>query len=440
MLASSLLFLSSHVFSQDTEVQESTDTSTPRIIYYNLHDTIHGGTVEILTKIFDKARKENSEAILIQLDTPGGLLNATEDIVKMFLNSTVPVIVYVAPSGAKAGSAGTFITMAAHVAAMAPGTYIGAAHPVSMFGGDKEGEQQKIMKKKIESATSSFIEAIADQRGRNKEWAKKAVLESDSITQNKALKKNVIDLVATNKKELLKKINGRKIKLLESEKVLNTAGAILVPYEPGFKLRFLNAVASPTIMYLLILGIIAGIYLEISHPGSIIPGVAAGVCFILVLFATRTLPINAFGILLILIALALLVTEIYVTSYGLLTVAAIACFFFGSLFLFDPKETDVRVPMGYIIGSSAALAAIAIFIGYNVARTYKTKMSAGQESLAGIVGTVEEAISPDSPGKIFVHSEYWTATANEKIEKGEKVEIIKTKGLLAVVKIVKKNT
>ncbi|MBI2340637.1 MAG: nodulation protein NfeD [Deltaproteobacteria bacterium] len=408
--------------------------ATPQIIHYTLDDTIHGGTVEILERIFDKAKKENAEAILIQMDTPGGLLDATEEIVKLFLNSQNPVIVYVAPSGAKAGSAGTFITLAAHIAAMAPGTYIGAAHPVEMFGGGEENEQQKIMKKKIESATTSFIEAIAEQRGRNVEWARKAVLESETLTQDKALKNRVIDIVAPSKEELLKVLHGRKVKLPDGEKTLNTQNAVLVPYEPGLKLRFLNTVASPTMIYLLILAMIAGIYLEISHPGSILPGAAAGACLVLLLIATRTLPVNALGILLMGTALVLLIVEIYVVSYGLLTVGAIACFFIGSLFLFDPVETDVQVPLPFIIGSTGALAAIAGVIGYSVVRTLGRKQASGRESMIGARGTVEESVGPEGPGKIFVQGEYWNAVSDVPIEKGASVEIVEMRGLSVVVK------
>ena len=311
---------------------------------------------------------------------------------------------------------------------------MGEAYRVEMLGAGEDNEQQKIMKKKIESATSSFIEAIAEQRGRNKEWARKAVLESETLTQDKALDNRVIDLVAKSKEELLAAVNGRAVKLSEGEKTLNTAGALLVPYEPGLKLRFLNTIASPTMIYLLILAMIAGVYLEISHPGSILPGVVAGLCLILVLIATRTLPINTLGILLIVAALILLVIEIYVVSYGLLTVAAIACFFVGSLFLFDPVQTDLQVPLSYIIGSTGALAVIAVVIGYSVVRTFGKKQAVGNESLIGMRGTVEEEISGDHPGKIFANGEYWNAVANTTIEKEKTIEITAMKGLTATVK------
>lgn len=418
------------------EPTEETKIGAPKILFYELDDTIHGGTVETLSKIFTKAKDEKFEAILIQMDTPGGLLDATEDIVKMFLNSVTPVIVYVAPSGSRAGSAGTFITMAAHVAAMAPGTYIGAAHPVMMFGGggDKKNTQQEIMNKKIESAASTYIETIAETRGRNKKWARKAVLESETLTQKMALAHNVIDFVAPTKEDLLAMVNGRTVKVAGGDKTINTTNYQMVTFVPDIKLRFLNAIAQPTVIYLLVLAITAGIYLEISSPGTFIPGIIAGICLVLVLFATRALPINAFGIVLMVVALGLLITEIYVPSYGLLTLAAVTFFFVGSLFFFDPTETDVHVPLSYIIGSSAALGGIALFIMFSLVRTYKRQPAAGRESLIGAQATVDEAITPGEMGKIFVFGEYWNAISDRDIAKGKEVEIVKVEGLTVEVK------
>lgn len=434
-----LIFLSGlllfSIFPSFAEDLETAQDESQKILVYELEDAIHGGTVQILKTIFQKAHDENFQAVLIELDTPGGLFDATEDIVKLFLNTDIPVIVYVAPSGAKAGSAGTFITMAAHVAVMAPGTYIGAAHPVALFGGGKEeDEQSKIMRKKIESAATSFIETIALERKRNEDWAKKAVLESETLTQDKALEYNVIDFVAATRAELLQKIDGRQIKLLTTQKILRTKESLLVVYEPELKHRFLSAIASPTVMYLLLLGIMAGIYLEISHPGALIPGIGAAVCLVLFLFASQILPIESFGILLVAIAMGLLIAEIFVTSYGLLTIAGIGCFVAGSLFLFDPEKTDVFVPLSYISGASLALLGIAVTIAFALVRTFRRPQRVGQESLVGQQGVVIDAIAPQKPGRVFVVGEYWNATAGEDIPAGSRVEVVGTKGLLAEVK------
>lgn len=412
------------------EEKTQAETTSKKILFYDISDTIHGGTVETLNILFDKAKEEKFDYLLLQLDTPGGLLSSTEDIVKLFLNSKIPIIVYVAPHGARAGSAGTFITFASHVAAMAPGTYIGAAHPVALFGGGGKGEQQEIMKKKIESATTSFIKAIAKERGRNAKWAKKAVLESASLTSDEALRKNVIDVIAIDRDELLQKIDGRRIKIAGKQIRLATKGALIETFEADWKLRLLNKLASPNLMYLLMLGIIAGIYLEVTHPGSIVPGVIAGICLILMLIATRTLPVNFLGVLLILAALALLIAEIYVSSYGMLTVAAIACFFVGSLFLFDPVKTDVQVPLTSIIGASTALAIIAIVIAYSVIKGFKRPQTAGREHIIGMVGLVEEEIGPNVVGKVFLNGEYWNARGKVSCKKGQKVRAVGLKDLV----------
>lgn len=410
--------------------------SSPKVLCYEMKGVIHGGTVEILNGLFKRGASERFDALFIQMDTPGGLLDSTEDIVKLFLNSDIPIIVYVAPRGARAGSAGTFITMAAHVAAMAPGTYIGAAHPVSLFGGGGEGESEdaKQMRKKIESATSTYITAIAEQRGRNEEWAKKAVLESESLTADKALEMRVIDLVSDNQEELLKKINGRLIKLTKGEVILNTTGVSVVSHEPGWRLRFLNVLASPTLIYLLILGVLAGIYLEASHPGAIFPGIVAGICLVLALMATRILPINALGVLLILAAIGLLIAEIYVTSFGLLTVAAIISFFFGSLLLFDPMQTEVSIPISYALASSLGLAVIAVIIGYASIKTFLKPQYAGVENLLQKTAIVEDALFPGKIGKVVLCGEYWNAESDEEIKKGVLVKIITIKGLKVFVK------
>lgn len=412
---------------------------SPLILSYQIEGAIHGGTVEILNQIVAKAESEKAEAIFIQLDTPGGLLDSTEEIVKLFLNSKIPIIVYVAPRGARAGSAGTFITLSAHVAAMAPGTYIGAAHPVSLFGG-KETEIDQIAKEKIENATVSFIEAIAEQRGRNKEWAKKAVLQSETLTQDKALENNVIDLIAASKEELLSAIDQKTIILPQGPKVLDTDQATIITYEPTLKQKFLNVISSPTLIYLFILGIIGGIYLELAHPGTFIPASIAGLCLIFLLIATRTLPINALGILLIALSLGLLIAEIFVTSYGLLAIGGILCFFFGSLFLFDPQKTDLKIPLTYTIGSTLALILITSIVGYSTYRSFSKKQATGKESMIGAKATAESSLHPGETGTIFLLGEYWNAKADQKIAKGEEVTVTGIEGLTLQVKPAEKHS
>lgn len=401
------------------------------VLIYGLNGTIHGGTVEIIDKLFAEAERQRAQAILIELDTPGGLLDATEDIVKRLLNSTAPTIVYVAPRGARAGSAGTFITLAAHIAAMAPGTYIGAAHPVILPG--IEGKEKTSMDKKVESAMLSFIEAIAKERNRNVEWAKRAVRESESITADKALDNGVIDLIAEDRNALFQSVDKRIVMSLGQQRQLHTVGAPTIVYQPSLKLRFLNAIASPEVIYFLILIAIAGLYLELSHPGLILPGVVAGICLVLVLIATRTLPVNTLGILLIISSVGLLVAEIFVTSYGILTLTALAAFFIGSLLLFTPATTGIQLPLSYIIGSSAALAAIAVSVGYAIIRGSRRQQQTGKENLLGKIGIVEEGIVPHGIGKIDLDGEYWNATSAYTIPQGTPVQVTKITGLLLTV-------
>lgn len=435
IIASFFLCFSS--FSQGTS-----DRPAFQVLQHNINGTIHGATVEILENVFKKAKEDVFDMILIVLDTPGGRLDSTEEIVKLFLNSNIPVVVYVGPSGAKAGSAGTFITMAANIASMAPGTYIGAAHPVSMFGGgggsdEKENKQAQIMEEKIRSATSSFIESIAKQRGRNAKWAKKAVLDSDSITEDKAVKMNVIDLVAKNIDDLLKQIDGKTVQLKDMKFLFETKGYQIVKFDLEMKYRFLNWLASPTLIYLLILLVIGGLYLEFTNPGLILPGSAAAIALILLLFATQTLPINLFGILLILLSLGLMVAEIYVTSFGILTILSLGSFFAGSLFLFDPSKAGVSVPLIYIISSTAALAIIAFSVGFLIVKSSLRKPVSGREELIGMTAEVTQKIEAGQVGKVFCHSEYWNARSEESIDKGQKVEVVSSEGMMLYVKLKK---
>jgi len=298
--------------------------SAQTVVELKLDGTIHTGTVSVLERALSEAKETKAEALLIEMDTPGGLLDATRDIVKLFLNTNVPIIVYVAPSGSHAGSAGTFITMAAHIAAMAPGTNIGAAHPISATGDDPEKSGGKHLARKVEEDTRAFIETIAKQRNRNVEWAKKAVLESSAIDETEALKLKVIDLIAKNKEDLLKQIDGRKVTLAEGTHTLKTNGAKIVPLNLDFYTKLKNWLANPTIMFLLILIAGMGLYIEMSHPGLILPAVTGGIAILLLMIATSVLPLSVLGVGLVILGFVLLLLELYVTSFGLLAVVSLA--------------------------------------------------------------------------------------------------------------------
>jgi membrane-bound serine protease (ClpP class) len=396
--------------------------------------TIHSGTTAMIRAGIDRVKETEADALLIRLDTPGGMLDATRDIVKLFLNTDVPILVYVSPSGAHAGSAGTFITMAAHVAAMAPGTNIGAAHPVSATGSDPDKEGSKHLGKKIENDTIAFIETIARQRGRNAEWGKKAVLDSAAIDEAKALELKVINFVAKDVDDFLRQTDGFRIQTQLGEKVLKTAGARILPLNVSFGTRAKNALAHPAVMFVLLLVAGMGIYMEMSHPGLIFPAAAAGIAVILLMIANSVIPLSIVGIALILLAFGLLIGEVYVTSFGLMAAGGVVAFVIGAYLLFDPEKSDLRVPRGMIWGAAMGIGAIATIIAVAVGRTLKSKQTAGIEGLIGIPATVNLPIDPKSGGRIYVNGEYWRATSEEPIELGARVEIVRVDGLTAHVK------
>lgn len=413
-----ILFFFIIIFAPDLQAKEQS-----KVMTLTLDSVIHDGTVQTLENMYEEAMKTQVSLILIELDTPGGLLESTEEIVKLFLNSTIPIAVLVGPRGARAGSAGTFITMAAHIAAMSPGTYIGAAHPVSIGGGHSENSQSQIMNQKVESATASFISAIAKQRDRNEEWARKAVLKSDSITEDKALKMDVIDLIAKDKQDLLNQINGRKIKVLDEAYMIRFDDTPeFEEFKIDWKLDLLNTLASPNFMYILFLLMIAGIYLEATNPGLIVPGSVAGVCLILLLIASRTLPVDFIGVFLIILSLVLFVLEIFITSFGILTIGGLVSFVLGSLFLFDPTQTGVQVSLHYIFGASLSLTVIAIFVGYSIVQGIRKRQMGGIEGMIGDVGVVIHDFKKGK-GKVFFQGDYWRAVSSDDIVKDDEVVI-----------------
>ena len=400
------------------------------IVSLKLHGTIHHGTVSVIESALTEAKKKNAEALLIELDTPGGLLDSTRDIVKLFLNSDIPVIVYVSPRGAHAGSAGTFITMAAHIAAMAPGTNIGAAHPISALGKDPEESGGKHLAKKVENDTKAFIQTIAKQRKRNVDWAQKAVIESAAVDETEAKKLNVIDFVATTKNDLLEKADGKKISLLETTHVMKTKGSTIVQLELDIFTRLKNWLANPTIMFLLILIAGVGFYIELSNPGLIFPAAAAVLATILLLVASSLIPLSVIGVGLIVLGFVLLLLELYVTSFGLLGASGVISFVIGAILLFDPAKTDLQVPRGMIVGAALGIGTIALLVALGLKGNFSAKQVAGAEGLVGAMGTVDGKIEPGKKGRVFVNGEYWTATADQALKAGDTVEIVSLDNLI----------
>jgi membrane-bound serine protease (ClpP class) len=406
--------------------------STNSIVLIKINGMINPASSDYIRVGLQKAKESSASALVIEMDTPGGLLNSTKDIVKMILNSDVPVVVYIHPSGSSATSAGVFITLSAHIAAMNEGTSIGAAHPVSIGrrstdkkkdgDGDDNDKDKDVMNEKIENYASSFIESIAEKRGRNVEWAIEAVRNSASITSTEALEKNVIDLISPSLNDLLTTIDGRKIKVNQKEVILNTKGASIQTVEMSAKQKLINVLSTPDIALLLISLGSLGLLLEFYNPGLIFPGVAGAICLMLGFVSFQILPFNYGGVVLLLIAIGLLIAEIYVPSFGLLTVGGIISFILGALLLFDTPQSDVRVGFDVVIAAASAIGLFFFFVVYSLVKARKLSFSTGYEGMIGEVGDVINSI--DGTGKIYVQGEYWDAQSDEIINKGEKVEII----------------
>ena len=375
-----------------------------------------------------QAHASGARALIIQLDTPGGLLSSTRAIVKEILGSPVPVIVYVAPSGAGAGSAGVFITLASHIAAMAPGTNIGAAHPVAGGGQEVKG----VMGEKIENFTASFSEAIAERRGRNTEFAIQAVRRSVSITDKEALEKKVIDIVAHDLDDLLKQADGLMVDIGGNKEKISLKGVRVERFEMALRQKIINVLADPNIAYLLLMAGILGLYMEFSNPGVIFPGVAGGIALLLALTSFQILPINYAGLMLILLGLSLLVGEAFLPSFGVLGIGGVISLTLGSLLLFDTKGSDLVLDRAIVFAAVGTLSVFILVVGYLVVQAHRRKPTLGMEGLVGEVGEVRVKLNPT--GKIFIRGEYWNTEGDGEIDVGEKVQVVGFEGMLLKVK------
>jgi membrane-bound serine protease (ClpP class) len=368
------------------------------------------------------AAMQRDNLVLIEIDTPGGLDTAMRDIVKEIFASPVPVVVYVSPSGARAASAGAVIALSAEVCAMAPGTNIGAAHPVSI------GEQpDKVMQEKMLNDAEAYMESIARKRGRNVEEAKKMVRSSTSLSAEKALEAGVIDLIASKRAELLKKLDGRAMTRDGKTFVLKTVGARVEKHEMGTRERILDAISNPNVAYVLMMLGMLGLFFELSNPGVILPGVIGGISLILAFFAFQTLPVNYAGVLLILLALVLFIAEIKIVSHGMLTVGGIISMILGSLLLFESSEPYLRVSWSVILVTVLSVAAFASFAVSKAVKAHRQKPASGKEGLIGEQGKADSDISPE--GKVFVRGEYWEAWSDQIIARGDKIVVTGVEGM-----------
>ena len=375
------------------------------------------------------AERNGAQALILLLDTPGGLGDSMDSITKDFLASDVPIVVYVWPPGAKAASAGAIITLAANIAAMSPATNIGAAHPV-VLGGE---QPDQVMSKKLENDAAASARKIAEQRGRNVKVAEAFVRKSVSLTENEAKQQNIIDIIAVNQKDLLRQINGRKVKTPGGEVTINTRNAKVVAITPSLRERFLHVVGNPNVAYILMLIAIYGIIFELNNPGSIFPGVVGGIALILALFSFAVLPVNLAGVLLIVLGIALLVTDLFVPGHGILTVGGLIAFVAGSLILFETGSPVFRISVTLVITMAAVTGAFFLFaVGAGI-RAQKAKVVTGKE---GMMGQLVEARTDIAPkGKVFAEGSWWNAvTDGEPIKKGEMVRITGMEKLLLRVK------
>ncbi|HRZ46001.1 MAG TPA: nodulation protein NfeD [Candidatus Paceibacterota bacterium] len=385
-------------------------------------------TASYIVRAIGHAATTDAQCLIVQLDTPGGLLDSTKEIVQAFYTAPVPTVVYVAPAGAAASSAGCFITLAADVAAMAPNTSMGAAHPVSLSG-SSEAPVDPVMQQKLESFAASYMESIATRRKRNVEWAKAAVRESASVTAEQALEKKVIDLIAKDIPDLLQQLDGREV----NSKKLVTVSAQVVAVPMLTREKVFQALWRPEIMFLLMLVAIYGILGELSNPGAILPGVAGAIALILVLYMGAVLPIRIAGIALILLAIGLFIADVFAPTHGVLTAGGIISFFLGALMCFDRSEPSFRLSLAYIVPATVLTAAFFIFVVAAGLRAQFLPVKAGRETMLGKTVPALVPIGPQG-GKVFVEGEYWNVVSDGPIEAGQAVEIIGIEGLTLKVK------
>jgi len=398
----------------------------PVVHYAEFTGSVDPGSGAYLIAAIHGAQERGVEALVVRIDTPGGLLTTTRDIVQAELNAKVPIVFWVGPPGARAGSAGVFLTMAAHVAAMAPSTNIGAAHPVALGSPDenKKGEQN-MMFQKLENDTAAFVKGIAERRSRNVEWAEKAVRQSESVTASKALELHAIDLIAEDLPELLRKIDGRKIDLGGGEKrTLHTASAEVRNVPWAVKDEVLHGLANPEVAYLIAMLGVIGVMLELFHPGTVVPGVVGGICLVIAAIAFQMLPVNAGALLLIVLGIGFFVAEMYVGGHGGFVAAGLVCVVIGSLLLIGPVDksfyADADFGLGWRIVApvGAAMAVIAGTLAWKLSSSVRQPLRAGGYSLIGEIGEVRE------DGTVLVAGELWKASSAQPLTPGGRARVL----------------
>lgn len=397
--------------------------AAPEIDILTIDGAIQPITAQVIVRAIDGAEKHDREMLIIRLDTPGGLDTSMREIIKRILVSRVPVVVYVAPSGSRAASAGTFIAMAAHVAAMSPGTSIGAASPVNLGGGIAD----TTMAHKVRNDAISYIRSLAAQRGRNVEWAEKAVREGGSLPESDALKMNVVDLVARDDDDLLRQLDGRKVTIGGETRTLHTQNAVRHAFTMSWRQGLLSKIVDPNVAYILFMLGFYGLIFELSSPGSILPGVVGGICILLAFLAFQTIPINMTGLALILFAMTLFIVDLKVQSHGILTAGGIVSLVLGSLLLIGGDAGMARISYSVIGTVVVATVVFFVFVLGAAFRAQRRKPMTGREGLIGERGTALTDLEPG--GRVFVHGEYWEAESSEHIERGSAVVVDQVDGM-----------
>ncbi|MGE5238095.1 MAG: NfeD family protein [Chloroflexota bacterium] len=417
-----------HAGAESPRESDSKAALQASVLVITVNGVINPVAAEYIGKAVRRAAETGAAALVIELDTPGGLDTSMRSIVKDMISSTVPVIVYVSPSGARAASAGVFITLAAHIAAMAPGTNIGAAHPVAV--GEK---MDKVMAEKATNDAAAYIKSLAEQRGRNSKWAEDAVRKSVSATETEALKLRIIDLVVKDLPSLLAQVDGRRVTTAAGDQTLRTRDARVLRDEPGVRQKILNFISDPTIAYMLLLLGFYGLFFELTNPGVVFPGVFGAICLILAFYSFQTLPVNYAGLLLIILGIVLFILEVKVTSYGMLTVGGIASIVLGSLMLFESPDPLFKLSLMVVLPTALVTAlffALTVRLAY---RAHRKRPVTGAEGLVGLEGIAKSDVD-GAGGLVLVHGEIWSARSDDQILKDDRIIVQGVKGLVLKVR------
>lgn len=402
---------------------------TGEVVVATYEGVINPVAAEYLHDALDSAQVGGAQALIVRLDTPGGLDTSMRVIIKDLTSATIPVVVYVSPSGGRAASAGVFITMAAHIAAMAPGTNIGAAHPVAMGG----GEMDKTMKEKVENDSVAYIKSIAEQRGRNVAWAEDAVRKSASVTEREALKLKIIDLVAEDLRDLLKQLDRRPVTLASGPTGFPpTDGVTVREYPMSLRLELLKALSDPNIAYLLMTIGTIGLLAELYNPGAILPGIVGAISLILAFYSFQSLPVNYAGVLLVILGIVFFILEATVTSYGLLAIGGITSMVLGSVMLIKTDAEFLQLSWGMIVPVVAFAAVCTLLIVGMALRALRRQPTTGREGMVGTIGVAKTPLTPQ--GQLSIHGELWQAVSEQPLQPGEEAEVTRVEGLTLYVR------